>query len=541
MNRKMSSRARTRMYAYAPLALVLLVSALSSCAGKPERDYWPTESWRRASPESVGFDSEKLLAALRSQDLAAIGLDSLIVIRNGYIVAEAYRYPNAPDTPHNVNSVTKSCVSTVFGIARDRGLVGNSGKRVLDFFPEYAEHETDARKKRLTTGDVLTMRTGQNWNENTTPNMVNSMDAMIASDNWLTYVLDTPMMMPGGVAFDYNTGASHILTSILQRVTGDAEGFAREALFEPIGISGYRWKKDPQGIPAGGYGLSLKSEDMARLGFLMLNGGLWDSRRIVSEKWVREATKAHTTTRGSFNSSWEYGYQWWIDPSRRSFSAQGYAGQYIFVVPDIDLVVVTTANADFSRTHEVMGLAMGALPGAIVSNGALPENEKAARELADFCASLGQPPEPKDVTLPARYSRAALATPARIAFEPNEAGLVTGTLARADDGSLAFGYEFAGKDGSRIRVSLIAGTDGRFRTSETALPEAWYQFGFEKIPVACRVIKSEGDSVAIETVVTGSTVGPYVDWITLEGDRVTVSRTERRSRQATVAKGTVVR
>ncbi len=535
MNRKHVSGTLVRVLACA------LVALFASCDRNTARDYWPTDSWRRASPESAGFDSTKLLTALRSKDLGEIGLDSLIVIRKGYIVAEAYRYPNAPDIPHNVNSVTKSFSSTIFGIARDRGLVANGGKRVLDYFPEYAQNETDARKKRLTTEHVLTMRTGQNWNDNTTANMDSSLDSMIASDDWLKYVLDTPMMMEAGVAFDYNTGASHILTGILQRATGDAETFAREALFDPIGISGYRWKKDPQGIPAGGYGLSLKSEDIARLGFLMLNDGRWDGKQIVSKRWVRAATKAHTTTVGSFNTSWEYGYQWWIDPSRTTFSAQGYAGQYLFVVPKFDLVVVTTSNADIRRTGEIMRLVMAEIPAALSSFDPLPENPAAAGELADYCASLALPPEPKAVPLPARFARATPAAPLKISFDKNEWGLASGTLAREDDGSLAFGYEFADSGGSRVAVTLLAGADGRFRLSETAFPEAWYQVGFEKIPVACRLIESDGNSVAIETVVVGSTIGPFVDRITLEGDRVTVIRTNRRFRQATVARGTIVR
>ncbi len=532
---------RSVTVALSRVLVCLCIPFFVSCGRNTARDYWPTESWRRASPESAGFDSGKLLAALRSRDLGDLGLDSLLVIRKGYVLAEAYRYPNAPDLAHNVNSVTKSVVSTVFGIARDKGLVANGGKRVLDYFPEYARTETDGRKKRLTTEHVLTMRTGQNWNENATPNMVNSLDAMIASDDWLEYVLDAPMMMEGGVAFDYNTGASHILTGILQSVTGDAEAFARETLFDPIGITGYRWKKDPKGIPAGGYGLSLKSEDIARLGFLMLNDGRWDGKRIVSKRWVRKATKAHTTTVGSFNSSWNYGYQWWIDPSATSFSAQGYAGQYLFVVPKMDLVVVATSNADFRRIGELMRLLMSEIPSALVSPDPLPENPAAAAELADYCASLALPPEPKVVPLPARFARAAEAAPLRISFDRNDWGLASGSLARADDGSLAFGYEFSGEGGSSVAVTLLAGVDGRFRRIDTAFPEAWYQVGFEKIPVACRLIESDDTSVTIETVAVGFTIGPFVDRITLDGDRVTVIRTNRRFRQSTTARGTIVR
>lgn len=522
---------------FAVSAVLLLVFASLSCGRPKERDYWPTESWKRASPESAGFDSEKLLSVLRSHDLAAIGLDSLIVVRNGYILTELYRYPNAPGIPHSVNSVTKSFISTAFGIAQDRGLVGGVNKKILDYFPEYDEREADPRKKDLTVSDFLTMRTGQNWNENNVANIENSFDMMIASDNWIDLIINTPMMMNGGTAFDYNSGASHVISAILDRAAGGTEAFVREALFEPLGISGYRWKKDPQGIPAGGYGLALRSEDLARLGFLFLNDGRWDGRQIVSKRWVREATRPRTKTTGSFNSSWEYGYQWWIDPERNSHSAQGYGGQYIFVVPKLDLVIVTTANIDYRRGAELMSMIMSEIAGALVKDGPLPENASAARALAEFCASLGESPAPRPVAISAAFSRKE---PTRVRFDGNDLGVASGSFALQDDGAFSFNYEFAGNGGGRCSVSLLAGVDGRFRLVDTPLPDAWYQFEFDPVPVACRVIEADADSIAFETILVGSTVGPFVYRIVVDGKNVRVVRTERLSRRSTVIKGEIV-
>lgn len=534
VNRQGSLR-HSRVFAVG-MALLLILATLS-CGRPKERAYWPTESWKRASPESAGFDSEKLLSILRSHDLAAIGLDSLIIIRNGAILVELYRYPNRPEIPHNVNSVTKSFISTAYGIALDRDLVGGVDSKALDCFPEYAERETDPRKKRLTIADFLTMRTGQNWNENASANMENSFDVMIYSDNWIDFILDIPMMMDGGTAFDYNSGASHVISAILERATGGTEAFTREALFEPIGISGYRWKKDPQGIPAGGYGLSLKSEDLARLGFLFLNDGAWDGRQIVSRRWVREATRARTKTTGSFNSTWEYGYQWWIDPDRVSYSAQGYGGQYIFVVPKLDLVIVTTADIDYRRGAELMGMIVSEGPGALVKDGPLPENAVAAKALADYCASLGEPPAPSPVALSAVFSRK---TPTRVKFGDNDLGIRSGSFARKDDGTFAFDYEFAGEGGGKCSVSLLAGVDGRFRFVETPLPDAWYQFGFEPTAVACRVIEADADSIALETVLPGTTVGPFVYRIVVDGKNARVVRNDRRTRRSAVVQGEIV-
>lgn len=293
--------------------LALLVFSVS-CSKDVERAYWPTDEWRRATPESVGFSSEKLLAAISSRNFDAIGLHSLLVIRNGSVILEAYRYPYGPETLHNVNSVTKSFISTLYGIALDHQKVQGVSGKVLDYFPEYKAAETDGRKLAMTVEDVLTMRTGQNWNEETTSNMDNSFEQMLVSDNWLDFILGTPMMMEPGLAFDYNTGASHIISAIIQKTTGGTETFAREYLFDPLGIRNYAWKNDPQGIPAGGYGLSLRARDLAKLGFLYLNGGKWDGKRIVSKKWTEKTTTVQADASASFNPTWNYGYQWWLDP-----------------------------------------------------------------------------------------------------------------------------------------------------------------------------------------------------------------------------------
>ena len=300
--------------------------------------YWPTKAWRTSTPEEQGMDSQKLaqmLAAVRQQHLS---LHSLLIIRNGYLVSETYFGSYDRDTRHDLYSCTKSFVSTLIGIAIDKSLIDRTDRRVVDFFPGRTFANLDAQKQDMTLDDLLTMRSGLDWQEGDP-----IYGAMYRSRDWVKFVLDQPMAQPPGSRFNYCSGCSHVLSAILQERTGmNTRDFADQYLFKPLGISSVEWEADAAGISVGGWGLRLTPRDMAKLGYLYLRDGQWDGKQIVSARWVQNATTRHTPTDGDQG----YGYQWWTYPSLAGYAALGRFGQTIFVIPASDLVIVTTAEAD---------------------------------------------------------------------------------------------------------------------------------------------------------------------------------------------------
>ena len=167
------------------------------------------------------------------------------------------------------------------------------------------------------------------------------MELCISSSDWVKQVLDLPMREAPGSQFNYCSGCSHVLSAIVQQATDmNPRDFADQYLFKPLGITDYRWDVDAEGTPIGGWGLQLTPRDMAKLGYLYLRNGQWEGQQIVSAEWVANATRTHTETGGDLG----YGYQWWTYPSLAAYTALGRDGQMIFVIPELDLVIVTTAE-----------------------------------------------------------------------------------------------------------------------------------------------------------------------------------------------------
>jgi CubicO group peptidase (beta-lactamase class C family) len=306
----------------------------------PADTYWPTQGWRASSPEEQGMDSQKLAQILEQANSKSLNLHSLLVIRHGYIVSETYFGSYQQDTRHDLYSCTKSFISTLVGIALDRGKLTNTNQRVLDFFPNLAPQNRDAQKEAMTLADLLTMRSGLDWQEGDPV-----YTAMYRSPDWVKYVLDKPMVSAPGSQFNYCSGCTHVLSAILQRTTGQStRDFAEQYLFKPLGIVNVSWEADSNGIAIGGWGLQLTPREMAKLGYLYLHNGAWDGQQIVSANWVKTATEKHTATNG--NSG--YGYQWWTYPALNGYMASGRYSQLIVVIPASDLVIVTTAAMDDS-------------------------------------------------------------------------------------------------------------------------------------------------------------------------------------------------
>jgi CubicO group peptidase (beta-lactamase class C family) len=300
--------------------------------------YWPTKAWRTSTPEEQGMDGQKLAQMLEAAQKKSLNLHSLLVIRNGYLVSETYFKSYQSDTKHELYSCTKSFISTLIGMAIDKGYIKGTDQRVVNFFPERTFENLDVQKQAMTLEDVLTMRSGLDWRESDP-----AIGAMYQSRDWVKHVLDMPMAEAPGTRFNYCSGCSHVLSAILQQTTGmNTRDFAEQYLFKPLGISNVGWDLDSQGIPIGGWGLQITPRDMAKLGYLYLHDGQWEGQQIVSARWVEAATQSHTETDGGLG----YGYQWWTYPSLGAYTALGRDGQTIFVVPASNLVIVTTAQMD---------------------------------------------------------------------------------------------------------------------------------------------------------------------------------------------------
>lgn len=315
-----------------------------------DRDYWPTEGWQYSTPEEQGMDSTRLQEMMDYIDEANVAIQGIVIVRNGYIVHEAY-----PGTVYNENSthllysVTKSFTSSLVGIAIDQGYIDNVSIPMLSFFPDYEITNVDERRERITIEHLLTMRSGMFWDENSAPytSPANGVYQINTGDG-VEFMLNSDMVAEPGELWHYNTGASHLLSAIVQVATGMTTlEFAEENLFEPLGISEYSWSRDMAGWYKGGFDLRLTPRDMAKFGYLFLNNGSWDGHQIVSEEWVRTSTSTITRT----NDWTGYGYQWWTNTDMGVYSARGLYGQYIFVIPEYDIVVAFTSGIPQTRPH----------------------------------------------------------------------------------------------------------------------------------------------------------------------------------------------
>jgi CubicO group peptidase (beta-lactamase class C family) len=322
------------------ICLTLIFFLLVACQGQntlqPAGQDWPTQGWRSATPESQGMDAAQVAKGMDYIDQNGIALHSLLIIRHGAIVSETYFSTYNAETLHELWSVTKSFTSTAVGIAKDQGKLQDVEQRVLGFFPEQEFANMDARKESMRVRDLLTMTSGLDWVEGDS-----TFQAMYSSRDWVKFMLDLPMVTDPGSEFLYCSGCSHILSAIIQQSTGqNLRDFAQDNLFKPLGIRDYTWEGDSQGISIGGWGLSLAPRDMAKLGYLFLRKGQWEGKQIVSQGWVETATQKQVTTEGTDG----YGYQWWVFPEMGGYAALGLYGQTVFVAPEKDLIIVTTAG-----------------------------------------------------------------------------------------------------------------------------------------------------------------------------------------------------
>lgn len=298
---------------------------------------WPTEGWQVSTPEEEGMDSTALARLV--QTVGARRQDSLLVIRRGRIVVEAYYAPYTAGIPHDLRSVTKSVVSTLIAIAVRQGLIDTVEQPVVALFPDKQIANLDDNKKSITIQNLLDMNSGIAWRERYyTPD--ETISQMYRSPDPTEFVLSQPMSTASGSVFYYDGGNPYLLSAIITRKTGkNAFAFAQSELFEPLGIHTAHWNRvDAQGVTDGESGLFLTPRAMAKIGYLYLHDGAWDGHQIIPASWVARAKVGPVVATGGFH----YGNLWWSLPEWGAYMARGRHSQLIMVLPSLDIVAVMT-------------------------------------------------------------------------------------------------------------------------------------------------------------------------------------------------------
>ena len=282
-------------------------------------------------------------------------LRSLLVSHHGELILERYFNGAHSKQAANIKSASKSVVSALVGIAIERGLIASVDTPVATFFSELRAAKADQRKQQITIEDLLTMRAGLE------PTSNRNYGRWIHSSNWVRYVLSRPMVSAPGFGMHYSTGNTHLLSAILTKISGGSTWqFANEALGKPLGITLNRWPRDPQGIYFGGNDMEMTPRQMMRFGELYRNHGRINGRQVVPAQWIEASFVPRTRSRWSERL---YGYGWWMRElaGQRAYYAWGYGGQFIFVVPNLELVVVTTSSANPGPARRGHRRALGGL------------------------------------------------------------------------------------------------------------------------------------------------------------------------------------
>lgn len=332
-----------------------------------QRDYWPSTDWQEAAPQDMGMNPEVLTRMQEYIGERIPGLHGLLIVRHGYLVFEEYYQEFHRKSYNSISSATKSVVSMLVGVALQEGLLKSIDQHMLDFFPEYAEKEQDPRKHAVTLRHLLSLQNG--------------FSREMPVEYWRNPVhlaLGRPMMQQPGEEFFYDSQGVDILSGILTVAAGkNAAAFADATLFERLGIwrdatarftwrndpqgahtwhefafwdeqDGYLWKVDPQGNNPGGFGAHFTAREMAKLGYLYLNRGYWNGEQVVPDEYVSDSTRRQSEGGPPVNE--QYGYLFWIPrhehQSHGAYFASGFGGKVIYVVPGMDLVVVTIASTE---------------------------------------------------------------------------------------------------------------------------------------------------------------------------------------------------
>lgn len=343
----------------------------------------PTQLQRRR-PEEVGIDPHGILSFLDAVAEDKFDLRSFMLLRHGTVAAEGWWAPHAPQDRHALYSVSKSFTSTAVGLAVEEGRL-NVEDQVADLLPELLPENPHPHLLKMTVHDLLVMGTGHKEDP------LNSVRPVPNSDWARTFLAAAAENVPGS-QFSYSSGATYMLSVILQKLTGEkVVDYLEPRLFAPLGISRKTWQESPQGVTTGGWGLKLSSEDLSKFGQLYLQKGVWDGQRLISENWIELASLKRIETGDNQGGDWTrgYGYQFWVC-RHGAYRADGAFGQFCLVLPEQDAVIVLTSA--ISRTQELLEAVWTHLLPAMQSEAL--ERSKAGEEAAERLRTLAYVPEP---------------------------------------------------------------------------------------------------------------------------------------------------
>lgn len=340
------------------------------------------EALPRSTPEAQGIPTSAILALVDEAERKALGVHSLMVLRQGHVVAEGWWNPYGAQRPHMLYSLSKSFCSTAAGLAVAEGRL-SLDDLVLSFFPKEAPAAPDANLAAMRLRHLLSMSTGHD--QDTTGRL---RDA--EGGDWVRGFLALPVERAPGTHFVYNSGATYMVSAIVQKVTGQTVlDYLGPRLFGPLGIQNPTWETNPQGVSVGGWGLSVTTEDIARFGLLYRQEGIWRGERLLPAAWVAEATSKQVENGQNPDSDWGvgYGFQFWRC-RHGAYRGDGAFGQLCVVLPEQEAVVAVTAGTSdlggvLSLIWDHLLPAMGPAP--------LPEDPAAAERLRARLAGLSMP------------------------------------------------------------------------------------------------------------------------------------------------------
>ena len=331
---------------------------ISSCIAQPSNYHYTPPSdlndgLKIASASSVGIDTddlEKFTHRIMKGDL--VHLRALVLIKDGHLIYEGYYHGARRNDRYTIYSVSKTFTSALTGIAIDKGLIKSVNQAVLPFFPEYKSAICDSMKKNIQIRHLLSLCSGLDWDESTYSyeDRRNIHVQMEMTNDWIRFILERPMKDKPGERWLYNTGNVQLISAIIKKSTGlYLHEFAEKFLFGPLGIDDYDWNVDPSGYTcAGGSdgGLRLMARDIAKLGCLYANKGLWNGKRILSEAWIHQSTQGYISTWGDS----QYGYLWHVgidhtyEQPNPFFYHTGSGGHILMVYPQLELVIVINSG-----------------------------------------------------------------------------------------------------------------------------------------------------------------------------------------------------
>lgn len=368
-----------------------------------------------ASPESQGIDSRKILAFLDTIERQQLELHSFMLLRHGHRVAEGWWAPYQAERAHVLYSLSKSFTSTAIGFAIQEGRL-SLDDRVVDFFPDKAPAEQTEFRRSMRVRDLLTMATGQE---------ADSVSALTMSPDgdWVRTFLSREVTFEPGSVFLYNSGATYMLSAILQKLTGERlVDYLRPRLLDPLGIGFAHWEQDPRGIDVGGWGLRVTTESIARFGQFYLQKGAWRGQQLLNREWIELATAKHIENGDDPKSDWNqgYGFQFWrCRPG--CYRGDGAFGQFCVVNPAQGQVIATTSGCD--NMQAILDAFWEHLSPSC--DDPLPENPEALFALQARLATLRLPVPATDIpaTLPfGTYRPAADSDYHEVTLTPDDGG-----------------------------------------------------------------------------------------------------------------------